>query len=315
MKNLINYIFLITTFLLAGEMQINFNDGTTTEVVATANIERIELQDITVPEGMIFIEGEVYQMGDYYNEIGIPARPCHYVLLSDFFIGKYEVTQSEWLQYMPPKVYDYGEGDDFPAYYINWYETIVYCNKRSITEGFDPCYSINSSTDPDTWGNVPTDYNSVWDEAECDFNSNGYRLPTEAEWEYAARGGINWTDRFRYSGCDDWYYLTHYCWYEKNSDGSTHQVGTRLPNQVGLYDMSGNVDEWCWDWYAVDYYTYCSNQGTVTDPLGPDTGTERAQRSGSLNTDDTSSQLAYRFMYRPYISSYVMGLRLVRSRK
>ena len=133
------------------------------------------------------------------------------------------------------------------------------CNLLSMKEGLTPCYTIKSFTDPADWGTAPTptgagDYTD-WESVTCNFDADGYRLPTEAEWEYAARGGqvgiADGTWSYQYSGSntpDDvaWYY-------NNNSDRKTHEVGKKQSNSLGLYDMSGNGYEWCWDWYGSSY--------------------------------------------------------------
>lgn len=149
-----------------------------------------------------------------------------------------------------------GSGDSYPTYNVSWYEAIMYCNKRSLQEHLTPCYKIKManntsaySTDPDDWGTIPNSSgDSRWNGVICDFMADGYRLLTEAEWEYAARGGtILSTDQ--YSGTNDISEVKKYAWYDFNSNGVSHEIKTRLPNALYLYDMTGNVDEWCWDWY------------------------------------------------------------------
>jgi formylglycine-generating enzyme required for sulfatase activity len=158
----------------------------------------------------------------------------------------------------------------------------VFCNKLSINEGFSPAYSINGSTDPADWGVLPTNANATWNAVEIVADSDGYRLPTEAQWEYACRAGtttaFNWgTDTINSSQAN---YDARTVDANNTVAGiylaRTTEVGSYAPNAWDLYDMHGNVYEWCWDWYG-DYVA-----GTQTDPMGAVSGSTKVRRGGSF---------------------------------
>ncbi|MFA7123018.1 MAG: SUMF1/EgtB/PvdO family nonheme iron enzyme [Candidatus Delongbacteria bacterium] len=277
------------------------------------------------PGELIYVQGGTFQMGDHYSQGDSDELPVHNVTLSNFLIGATEITQVEWKSYMSiDEPLNYGEGDIYPFYFGCWYKMIKYCNYRSLDEDLNPCYTISGSTNPDDWGTVPY-YDSdlgwivgdtdVWDSVSCNWNLNGYRLPTEAEWEYAARGGINNSDDFIFSGCnvDN---FEEYIWYTGNNDPSgSKPVGSKTPNQLGIYDMSGNVYEYCWDWYGgSNYYQECANQDTIINPHGPDTGANRVFRGGFWNSAAASCRVTDRYTNGPpYASPLTAGFRVVRS--
>jgi len=229
-----------------------FQDGWKSSETALANYD---IYDV-----MVFIAGGNFQMGSkssYWDD----ERPVHSVTISSFYISKYELTQKEWVAVMNSNPSSNIE-EAYPVENVSWYNAIDYCNKRSIREGFTPCYSINGNTNPSSWetGTIV-----------CNWSADGYRLPTEAEWEYAARGG-NQSNGYLYSGSNE---IKEYFWYNGNSGYESHPVGLKRPNELGLYDMSGNVYEWCWDWYGVYPSSY------QTNPYGPSHGATRVTRGGS----------------------------------
>ncbi len=244
---------------------------------------------IYVSGEMIFVQGGTYEMGDHFNEGEANEFPVHEVTISSFFIGQYEVTQGEYEAVMGSNpASGYGVGDNYPVYYETWYDAVEYCNALSVQESLTPCYNL-----------------SDW---SCDFNADGYRLPTEAEWEYADRGGVNWTDNYRYSGTTD--NLGDYAVYDANDPGGTTEVGSKLPNQLGIYDMSGNVWEWCWDWYSSSYYS----NSPINNPTGPESSSNRVGRGGGWVNDAACCRVADRSYDNPsYGSGNCIGFRILRA--
>ncbi len=241
----------------------------------------------------VFIEGRTVE---------IWARWC----------SDHEVTQSEYERYCsygedesPSDTY--GIGSNYPAYFVSWYDALVYCNRRSIGEHLTPCYTINNSTNPDDWGSVPTKSDRTWNAVTCDFTANGYRLPTEVEWEYFARGGnTSNSNQTIYSGSNT---IDEVAWYEDNSGGKTHEVKTKAPNALGLYDMSGNVWEWCWDKCGSGIISISAS----TPSSGDTSGSTRIKCGGAWNHPEPVQKVSCMNHYPPYLRDYSYGFRVVRS--
>ncbi|MCL2246945.1 MAG: formylglycine-generating enzyme family protein [Lentimicrobiaceae bacterium] len=198
---------------------------------ATCSIRVINIE----PE-LIFVEGGTFTMGCTDDECDDTEKelPAHEVTLSSFYIAKYTVTQEVWRAVMGENP-SYFKGDLLPVETVSWYDAQDFIGKLNTITG------------------------------------NKYRLPTEAEWEYAARGG-NQSKGFKYSGSND---IDVVAWYKENNNGTTHPVGTKAPNELGIYDMSGNISEWCSDWYG----TYTAE--SQINPVGPSTGTFKIRRGGN----------------------------------
>ena len=235
---------------------------------------------------MIFVKGGTFQMGSnngYSNE-----KPVHSVTVSDFYIGKYEVSQKEWKEIMGSNP-SYWKGDNLPVENVSWYDAVEFCNKKSNKEGLTRCYTGSGKN------------------TKCNFNANGYRLLTEAEWEYASRGGSR-TAHYKYSGSNN---IDDVAWYYDNSGNKTHQVGTKKPNELGIHDMSGNVWEWCWDWYDENYYS----KSPTSNPKGASSSSFRVDRGGGCKYDAEYYRVAFRTHEDPNFSVFNLGFRLLRSSK
>ena len=228
---------------------------------------------------MAYVEGGTFKM-EATSEQGKDAKddekPVREVKLNSYYIGKYEVTQSQWEKVMGTTLEEQlalsdfsergivGEGSDYPMYYVSWQDAKAFCDSLSKRTG------------------------------------KKYVLPTEAMWEYAARGG-NKSKHYKYSGSNS---LGDVAWYEKNSKQKTHRVGTKRANELGICDMSGNVWEWCSDWYA----SYDEND--TDNPQGPAREADRVARGGDWGNDARCYRVSYRGSVNPDYRGHNLGFRV-----
>ncbi|MBR1688981.1 MAG: formylglycine-generating enzyme family protein [Prevotella sp.] len=217
---------------------------------------------------MVRVEGGTFQMGatsEQGSEAFGDEKPAHYVTVSAFSIGKYEVTQEEWQAVMGTNPSSF-KGAKRPVECVSWDDCQQFIQKLNAKTG------------------------------------KFFRLPTEAEWEYAARGG-NRSGHYKYSGTN---VVDNAGWYGGNSGDQTHEVGTRQPNELGLYDMTGNVWEWCSDWYSSQYYS----SSPSSNPAGPSSGSGRVGRGGGWRDGAQYCRVSYRIHWSPDSRDCILGLRL-----
>ena len=265
----------------------------------SVSVDKIDIFTTLEKDEMVFVKGSSFLMGAQLADASAPnydwdalddESPVHSVTLSDYYIGKYEVTQQLWEYVMSysGKAADgstmsayasdvwlgtnpsssYGVGNYYPAYYVSW---------EDIVNIFIP--RLNKIT------------------------GKTFRLPTEAEWEYAARGG-NKSQGYKYSGSNT---LGDVAWYSSNSLSSNHQVGTKAPNELGIYDMIGNVWEWCSDWFNSSYYS----SSPTSNPTGPTSGSYRVYRGGCWDIDASYCRVTFRCYDTPDSRYNCLGFRLV----
>ncbi|MBI5326287.1 MAG: SUMF1/EgtB/PvdO family nonheme iron enzyme [Ignavibacteriae bacterium] len=262
---------------VSGNLSVTVNSVKSNEVPYTI---RAWVEAVLIPSG-------TFQMGNTGSSPdGLKSEsPVHQVTISkSFYMSKYEVQQDLYTAVMGTNPSN-NKGDNLPVDRISWYMAVDFCNKLSEKEGLTKCYTINGTS------------------VSCNWNANGWRLPTEAEWEYACKARTT-TDY--YSGTTE-SQLAAAAWYDGNSNGVTHPVGQKNPNAFGLYDMLGNVWEPCWDW--LENYS----GGSATDPKGPSSGTIKVGRGGSWHNSAIRCRSSMRgWEDSPSIQSSTDGIRLVR---
>ncbi|MDB6036323.1 MAG: hypothetical protein JWM99_164 [Verrucomicrobiales bacterium] len=230
----------------------------------TAPVELISKSSVE----MVYLPAGEFTMGS--NQGNPDEAPAHKVKLSAFAMDKYEVDQDMFAKAQLPNPSHWNESPKKPVERVRWRDAKQYCNERSTLEGLKPCYNEKTPE---------------WD---VDLSANGYRLPTEAEWEYACRAGSD--GPYDFGQADK---LRQYSWFTENADEKTHAVGQKKPNRWGIYDLYGNVSEWCEDVYSPDYY----KQSAGTDPLGPASpgkDVKRVMRGGSWKSSPDMCRASFR---------------------
>jgi sulfatase modifying factor 1 len=259
------------------------------------------MREMTITPGQVEVIGGTYKAGTTS------------VSISSFRIDKYEVTFELWTEVrdwaLKNGYTDLSEGrngfnpagPDNPVTEISWYDVVKWCNARSEKEGYSPVYFIDNQ--------CKTIYRTGQINISADavkWTAGGYRLPTEYEWEFAARGG-NQTHAYNFSGSNT---LADVAWCNSNSGNTTHPVGLKKPNELGIHDMSGNVYEWCWDYYATVYTT-----GKSIDPRGPSSSQNyaRVMKGGPFYCNDMGGSITYRSCDLPARGNRTYGFRCVRN--
>lgn len=247
-------------------------------------------QSDLAPE-MIPVEGGTFRMGNDYSSSS-DERPEHKVTLASFYISKYEVTNAQYKRFCRVTGKKEPKGENEQAVVnVNWYDAAMYCNWLSSTQNFDKAYDIARDSTRYTVDIID--------------GADGFRLPTEAEWEYAAKGG-NKSKFYAYSGSnipDD------VAWFITNSSNKQRPVGLKKANELGIFDMTGNVMEWCFDWYDENYY----KESAEDNPIGPDSGIDKVCRGGNYMCRPDVLRNTKRFYLDPTSEDGLAGIRLVRS--
>lgn len=270
--SIIKLIYLFSSVILIAIVSIIYLSTKKTEPIQKSDIQQyasnVVAKNNSLAPQMVLVKGGEFRMGDNNSQYTW-EKPAHKVIVPDFYIGKYEVTQKEWTDIMGNNPSSFKGCDNCPVESVSWNDVHDFIKK------------LNQKT------------------------GKTYRLPTEAEWEYAAGGGAN--NRTKWAGTNLENELGIYAWYDMNSGGKPHPVGTKKPNNLGIYDMSGNVWEWCIDWYASDYY----NSAPLSSPKGAPSGLFHVVRGGSWNRAATGSRVANRDYGQPDIIWRSFGFRLL----
>ncbi len=273
------------------------------------------------PEGFALIPAGSFSMGDHFGDGWSEELPVHTVYVSAFYMGRTPLTKAQWDEvrsWAASNGYTDlpaggGKGPDHPVHSVNWFDAVKWLNAWSERDGLEPVYRVGGTVYK-TGENTPT----------IDYSANGYRLPTEAEWEKAGRGGLSgrrfpWGDTISHDEAN--YYSSssysydvsatrgHHPAYNDGTSPYTSPVGSFAPNGYGLYDMAGNVWEWCNDWYSGTYYS----TSPAVDPTGPSSGSYRVRRGGGWDGNAVSTRVSLRRFNSPAVRWNNYGFRPARS--
>ena len=320
----------VLTFKAAGKVFIKASQAGNAQFKAAKSVLRtlvVQPGVSSTPTNMALIPGGSFEMGNALsasNDGDTDELPVHTVSVREFYMDKYEVSKALWdevASWAGAHGYDIntgsasGKATNHPVYNVTWHEAVKWSNARSQKEGLTPCYTLDGTVVMRTGTSDP----------ECNFLANGYRLPTEAEWEKAARGGLRgkrfpWGDTITHSEAN--YESSSYSYdvsptsgyhptYATGSFPYSSPVGSFPPNAYGLYDVAGNMDEWCWDSYSLTYYVTSPELNPTGPALGGDKG--RVRRGGSWTSSARYARAADRDVLNPGIDYDYLGFRCVRT--
>lgn len=275
--SLLILIFIVVKYGFLERQTIGIRD----QNIEDPDDEPILPREANQPIRMVYVQGDSTVIGSLAPEADDDEFPLVKLRVPSFWISPFEITNREWAMIYPQYYYN-PKDKDLPVTNVSFLEVLEYCNEKSLIENLRPCYEFMG-------------------EYVCDFSANGYRLPTEAEWEYAAKAGKQ-GGNFAYSGSNE---ADGVGWYLENSDDRLKEVGKKQPNVLGLYDMSGNAYEWVWNWYAP-----YSSSGNPFE--GPARGTDRVIRGGSYHHNAQAMRVSNRSYTKQFAKSPYLGFRLVR---
>ncbi|MBF9018275.1 MULTISPECIES: SUMF1/EgtB/PvdO family nonheme iron enzyme [unclassified Oceanispirochaeta] len=315
-----------TTAVLSANNGVSqdLTEGDNPIILTVTAADGITAKDYVVMVGTDYYSSNIgilmYVPAGTFQRDGVSAENTSTV--SAFRMSEKEITRDQFRAIMgaEPSNTTYSNGTTDPVQIVNWYHAIAFCNKLSIAEGLTLAYEVPGVTFSTlTYGNIPTSRDDDWDLASANWTNTGYRLPTEMEWMWAAMGassdsiggdivdGVNTGGHAKaFAGSDGSNAIGDYAWYNSNSGDKSHPAGARVSNELGLDDMSGNVFEWCWDWFG----TYPT--GDETDYKGATSGTSRVIRGGGWHNNAPNCAVAYRCGYEPNRQIIDVGFRVVR---